>query len=84
MVLPLSQTEYSKWMEAVAQAHTTIDFYGNWACPPWIIKRCGFENVREDLQMRFGKQYDLRHAVYNRSGTMGEKNYYILEKKKDE
>ena len=77
----MTDEEYNQYITTVKQGLKTLRKYGNWAVPPWIIKKYGFANAQQDLCMRAGKQYHLRKSIYmNEEGKRDKKNvYYILE-----
>lgn len=74
----MTDKEYEDYMEEVMQARRHIKRFGNYSISPWVVKKYGFLKVKDDFEMRFGKEYQVR-AVY-----IDKYKYYILEKRRNE
>lgn len=81
-LIPLTASEYKRWLEAVWSASYCLRVYGNWSAPPWIIRRCGEESVLNELSQRLGKPLTMKKSVYPGLGQQKRRTYYIIEVKK--
>lgn len=78
----LNPREYFQWLEDLENAKSCISYYKNWSCPPWIIERCGLENVLAELEERLGKPLSIKVVDYKKFGNCAAQKYYIVEVKK--
>lgn len=80
----MKDKEYAEYISTVKEGLKTLRMYGNWSVPPRLVKKYGFEKVQQDLQMRAGKQYELRKSTYKIKAKNSRPNvYYIFELKKN-